>query len=182
MEQTVFNFPKPVATLVSLLPTFPPSFAFTGLLNLALGRIILSENLQPLHGKQIAIRVKDLGLNLNFIIVAGKFTPVRSGKVPDLVISATAQELLSAGYPQGRPGHTLLQPPPDGGGRHGIGTGGQKHAGCDRVAETGCCAVVAAQRYDPDKIAFVSELMHGLGGCFLQSHVFCWIVNTHNAA
>lgn len=92
MEQPAFNFPKPVATLVSLLPAFPPSFAFTKLLNLALDRIILTENLQPLHGKKIAIRVKDLGLNLYFIIDAGKFTPTRSGKVPDLVISATAHD------------------------------------------------------------------------------------------
>ncbi len=92
MEQPAINFPKPVATLVSLLPTFPPSFAFTKVLNLALDRIILTENLQPLHGKKIAIRVKDLGLNLYFIIDAGKFTPTRSGKVPDLVISATAHD------------------------------------------------------------------------------------------
>jgi predicted lipid carrier protein YhbT len=92
MEQPAFNFPKPIATLVSLLPTFPPSFVFTKVLNLALARIILAENLQPLHGKQIAIRVKDLGLNLYFIINAGKFTPTRSGKVPDLTISATAKD------------------------------------------------------------------------------------------
>jgi len=94
MEQPAFNFPKPIATLVSLLPTFPPSFVFTKVLNLALDRIILTENLQPLHGKQIAIRVKDLGLNLYFIINAGKFTPTRSGKVPDLTISATAQDFF----------------------------------------------------------------------------------------
>jgi len=92
MEQTAFDFPQPVATLVALLPTFPPSLAFTGVLNLVLDRIIPAENLQPLHGKQIAIRVKDLGLNLHFIINAGKFTPTRSGKVPDLVISATAHD------------------------------------------------------------------------------------------
>lgn len=92
MEQPAFNFPKPIATLVSLLPTFPPSFAFTKVLNLALDRIILTENLQPLYGKQIAIFVKDLGLNLYFIIDAGKFTPTRTGKAPDLTISATAQD------------------------------------------------------------------------------------------
>jgi predicted lipid carrier protein YhbT len=92
MELPAFNFPAPAATLVSLLPSFPPSFAFTSLLNLALDRIVLAENLQPLHGKQIAIRVKDLGLNLHFIIDAGKFKTTRSGKVPDLVISATAQD------------------------------------------------------------------------------------------
>ncbi|SRR5450759_239626 len=94
MEQPAFTFPKPIGTLVSLLPTFPPSFAFTKVLNLALDRIILKEYLKPLHGKQIAIRVKDIGLNLYFTIDADKFTPTRFGKVPDLAISATAQDFF----------------------------------------------------------------------------------------
>jgi O2-independent ubiquinone biosynthesis accessory factor UbiT len=84
MEQPAFTFPKPIGTLVSLLPTFPPSIAFTGVLNLALGRIIPKQYLIPLHGKQIVIRVKDLGLNLYFMIDADRFTPTRFGKVPDL--------------------------------------------------------------------------------------------------
>jgi len=94
MEQPAFNFPKPIGTLVSLLPAFPPSFAFTRVLNLALGRIILKEYLVPLHGKQIAIRVKDLGLNLYFTVDADQFTPTRFGKVPDLSISATAHDFF----------------------------------------------------------------------------------------
>ena len=112
MEQPAFNFPKPIATLVSLLPTFPPSLAFTKVLNLALDRIILAENLQPLHGKQIAIFVKDFGLNLYFIIDAGKFTPTRSGKVPDLTISATAQDfyLLATYAKKGPVGNAAAEP------------------------------------------------------------------------
>jgi O2-independent ubiquinone biosynthesis accessory factor UbiT len=94
MEQHAFTFPKPIGTLVSLLPTFPPSFAFTKLLNLALGRIILKQYLEPLHGKQIAIRVKDLGFNLYFTIDADGFTPTRPGRMPDLSISATAHDFL----------------------------------------------------------------------------------------
>lgn len=94
MEQPAFTFPKPIGTLVSLLPTFPPSFALTKVLNLALGRIILKEYLVPLHGKQIVIRVKDLGLNLYFTIDADEFTPTRFGKVPDLSISATAHDFF----------------------------------------------------------------------------------------
>ena len=92
MELPAFNFPAPAATLVSLLPSFPPSFAFTGLLNLALGRIVLAENLQPLHGRQIAIRVNDFGLRLDFIITDGKFIPAGHARVPDLVISATSRD------------------------------------------------------------------------------------------
>ncbi len=94
MEQPTFTFPKPVGQLVSMLPTFPPSFAFAKVLNLALGKIIRKEYLEPLHGKQIAIHVKDLGLNLYFTVDAEKFTPTHSGKVPDLAISATAQDFF----------------------------------------------------------------------------------------
>jgi O2-independent ubiquinone biosynthesis accessory factor UbiT len=94
MEQPAFNFPKPIAAVVSLLPTFPPSFAFTQMLNLALDRVIRINSLQPLHGKRVAIFVKDVGLNLNFIIDAGKFMPARSGTVPDMTISATAQDFF----------------------------------------------------------------------------------------
>jgi O2-independent ubiquinone biosynthesis accessory factor UbiT len=92
MELPAFNFPAPAATLVSLLPSFPPSMAFTSLLNLALDRIVLAENLQPLHGRQIAIRVNDLGLRLDFIIADGRFIPGRHAGVPDLVISATSRD------------------------------------------------------------------------------------------
>ena len=94
MEQPAYTFPQSAATLVSLLPTFPPSFAFTRVLNLALGRIIPRQYLEPLHGKQIEIRVKNLGLNLYFTIDADRFTPTRFGKVPDLIISATAQDFF----------------------------------------------------------------------------------------
>jgi predicted lipid carrier protein YhbT len=88
MEQ--FAFPKSVAKLLSLLPSYPPSFAFTKVLNLALGRI--AGSLAPLHGKHIAIHVNDIGLRLLFTIEAGKFTPTDSGRAPDLSISASAQD------------------------------------------------------------------------------------------
>jgi predicted lipid carrier protein YhbT len=89
-----FTFPKRISKLVSRLPTFPPSFAFTSMLNLALGSIIRKEYLQPLHGKQIAIHVKDLGVSLYFTVNSEKFLPTRSGKVPDLSFRATAQDFF----------------------------------------------------------------------------------------
>lgn len=94
MEHPAFTFPQPIGKLVSLLPSFPPSFAFAKMLNLALGRIIPKEHLEPLHGKQIAIHVKDLGLRLYFTIDADNFKPTHSGKAPDLAISATAQDFF----------------------------------------------------------------------------------------
>jgi predicted lipid carrier protein YhbT len=89
-----FTFPKPIGELLSRLPTYPPSFAFTKVLNLALGRIIRKEYLEPLHGKQIAIHVKDLGLSLYFTVNAENFMPTRSGTVPDLSFTATAQDFF----------------------------------------------------------------------------------------
>ena len=94
MELTAFTFPKPVGKLVSMLPAFPPSFAFTKILNLALGKIISKEHLEPLYGKQISIHVKDLGLSLYFTVNADQFTPTHSVKVSDLAISATAQDFF----------------------------------------------------------------------------------------
>ena len=88
MEQ--FTFPKSIARVVSLLPSFPPSFAFTKLLNLALGRI--TDSLAPLHGKHIDIHVRDVGVHLYFTVEAGKFTPDHSGSGIDLSISATLQD------------------------------------------------------------------------------------------
>jgi O2-independent ubiquinone biosynthesis accessory factor UbiT len=92
MEQTKFAFPQPIGKLVSLLPSFPPSFAFSRILNLALGRIIRTEYLEPLRGRRLAIHVKDAGLRLYFTIDAGKFRPTRSQTAPDLLISATARD------------------------------------------------------------------------------------------
>jgi predicted lipid carrier protein YhbT len=94
MGQPAFMFPEPIGRLVSLLPSFPPSIAFAGALNLALGRIIRKEQLEPLHGKKIAIHVRDAGLSLHFTIEAGKFVPTRSDATPDLAISATAQDFF----------------------------------------------------------------------------------------
>ncbi len=83
-------FPKPVAKLVSLLPAFPPSFVFTSVLNLALGRI--TGSLEALYGKHIAIHVSDIGLRLYFTVETDKFTLASSGHQPDLSVSATLQD------------------------------------------------------------------------------------------
>lgn len=94
MTQAAFTFPKPLGAVISRLPTFPPSFAFVQMLNLALGRIIRKDYLEPLHGKQIAIHVKDLGLSLYFTVTAEKFVSVRNVQQPDLAFRATAQDFL----------------------------------------------------------------------------------------
>lgn len=92
MSQPAFAFPKPLSLMVARLPALPPSLAFTAVLNLALGRIIRQEALQPLHGKRIAIRVLDVGLRLYFTVSDKGFAPSRTGAEPDLAISATARD------------------------------------------------------------------------------------------
>ena len=87
-------FPRPLSLLVSRLPTLPPSFAFTSVLNLALGQIIRKDDLQPLHGKRIAIHVTDVGLRLYFTVDAAGFSPTRPSAQPDLAFSATARDFF----------------------------------------------------------------------------------------
>ena len=94
MNLPIFSFPKPLGKLVSMLPALPPSFAFTQILNLALGRVIPKDHLEPLYGKQIAIHVKDIGLNLYFTVQTDKFTPTHASTIPDLAISATAHDFF----------------------------------------------------------------------------------------
>ncbi|MGC2164592.1 MAG: SCP2 sterol-binding domain-containing protein [Gallionella sp.] len=94
MEQSAFSFPKPLGAVISRLPVFPPSFAFVQILNLALGRIIRKDYLEPLHGKQIAIHIKDLGLGLYFTVTAEKFVPTLNVGQPDIAFRATAQDFF----------------------------------------------------------------------------------------
>lgn len=94
MELPNFVLPRPLGKLVSLLPSTPPSYAFVKVLNLALGRVIRKDYLEPLQGKRLVVHVKDAGLRLNFTITPDRFELSRSGETPDLVISATLRDFL----------------------------------------------------------------------------------------
>lgn len=83
---------RPLSLLFSRLPAFPPSFAFTTMLNLALGRIIREGNLQPLHGKSISIYITDVGMHLHFTMNGGGFVPIPQADQSDLTFSATAYD------------------------------------------------------------------------------------------
>lgn len=85
-------FPPQLATLVTRLPAAPPSLAFSALANRLLWPALKSLDWQPLIGRRYAIRVKDLGLSLRFIVTARGFAP--DGGAPDLTISATARDFL----------------------------------------------------------------------------------------
>ncbi len=97
MNLPAFKFPKPLGMALSMLPTYPPSVLFSHALNLALGRIIKPELLEPLHGKLVNIRVTDVGLSFYFTINGTGFVACKAGKPPDLAISATAHDFLLLG-------------------------------------------------------------------------------------
>lgn len=97
MNLPAFKFPKPLGLAISMLPTYPPSVLFSHGLNLALGRIIKPELLEPLHGKLVRIRVTDVGLSFYFTISSTGFVACTAGKTPNLAISATAHDFFLLG-------------------------------------------------------------------------------------
>lgn len=97
MNLPAFKIPKPLGAALSLLPAYPHSLLFSQGLNLALGRIIKRELLEPLHGKLMRICVTDAGLSFYFTINSTGFIACRQGKTPDLTISATAYDFLMLG-------------------------------------------------------------------------------------
>ncbi|HEU0220323.1 MAG TPA: SCP2 sterol-binding domain-containing protein [Gallionella sp.] len=90
----LFLVPQPVATLVSLLPRYPHSLIFTRAINLALGDQLRDETWQPLHGKQVCIRVKDAGLTFHFTVGTHGLIAQQAVRQPDLSISASAQDFV----------------------------------------------------------------------------------------
>ena len=89
-----FLIPQPVGALVSLLPRYPHSLIFTRAINLALNDKLRDEVWQPLHGKQVCIRVKDAGLTFHFTLDANGLIARQAVYCPDLTISASAQDFV----------------------------------------------------------------------------------------
>lgn len=97
MSTQPFVLPKPVSNLLSLLPQHPHSLFFTTLLNVALSRYLKPQDLQPLHGKHVCIRIKDGGIAFHFSVTPKHFVAVRPTSRPDLTISANAYDFLRLG-------------------------------------------------------------------------------------
>ena len=89
-----FTLPKPLSALFSILPQYPHSFALAQALNLALGETLRSEALQPLHGKQICLRVSDANILFYFTLDKHGVKPQHANKTPDLTISAKAYDFI----------------------------------------------------------------------------------------
>jgi predicted lipid carrier protein YhbT len=90
-----FVIPTAVERVVSRLPQLPPTLLLVGALNLALGRILPRERLQPLIGKRLLIAVSDAGLKLRFSLTQSGFVPCRERAEPDLRISAATRDFLA---------------------------------------------------------------------------------------
>ncbi len=76
MSQTTFTFPRALGRLIERLPTWPTSFTFSCILDLALRQVIKRRDLQALYGKRVAIHVTDVGLNLYFTVNQMGFQPL----------------------------------------------------------------------------------------------------------
>jgi predicted lipid carrier protein YhbT len=89
-----FTLPKPLTTLFSILPQYPHSYAFAQALNLTLANTIRSEALYPLHDKLICLRVNDANIVFYFTLDKHGVRANRSGKIPDLTISAKCYDFI----------------------------------------------------------------------------------------
>lgn len=92
MSQDTYTFPPQLGRLVEHLPTWPSSFTFACVLDLALGQVIRRGDLQALYGKRVSIHVTDVGIRLHFIVRSSGFSAAKGNEIPDLIISASAYD------------------------------------------------------------------------------------------
>jgi predicted lipid carrier protein YhbT len=90
-----FELPRLVGSINARLPQMPPTLGLVTSLNLALGRILPRDTLEPLTGKLVCLRVTDGGLTLHFTLTPKGFRPAVSSAKPDLTISARARDFLA---------------------------------------------------------------------------------------
>ena len=90
-----FTLPAPLARIAARLPQRPPTFALTTALNLALGRILSRDDLEPLTGRHLRLRVRDAGLTLDFTLGSRGFVPLSGGGEPDLTLTANVRDYMA---------------------------------------------------------------------------------------
>jgi predicted lipid carrier protein YhbT len=90
-----FTLPVALARLGSKLPQLPPTLALITGLNLALGRLLPREPLEPLIGKRFSIRVLDAGMTLRFAYGQRGFRPLFDAAKPDLTLSARSRDFMA---------------------------------------------------------------------------------------
>ncbi|MDT3670506.1 MAG: SCP2 sterol-binding domain-containing protein [Aromatoleum sp.] len=90
-----FTLPPSLARLAAHLPQRPPTFALTTALNLALDRVLSRDDLEPLTGRHLRIKVRDAGLTLDFTFGPRGFRPLNAGGTPDLTLTANVRDYLA---------------------------------------------------------------------------------------
>ena len=90
-----FTLPVTLARIAARLPQRPPTFALTTALNLALGRILSREDLEPLAGRHLRMRVRDAGLTLDFTLGPRGFVALPGGGEPDLTLTANVRDYMA---------------------------------------------------------------------------------------
>jgi len=90
-----FTLPAFFARFGQRLPQWPPTLALVSTLNLALGRLLPREPLEPMLGKRLAIRVSDAGLTLRFAYNERGFHPSFDATPADLTITARIRDFLA---------------------------------------------------------------------------------------
>ncbi len=94
MNNQLFLLPKPVSDVLSVLPKYPQTLLFVRAVNLALGKTLRSEVMQPLQGKHISIRVTDAGVAYHFTLTPKGLVACRRIRETNLTISASAYDFL----------------------------------------------------------------------------------------
>lgn len=90
-----FTLPAAFARVAARLPQQPPTLALTTALNLALDRILPHEDLEPLNGRHLRLKVRDAGLTLDFTLTPTGFRVLSQHGQPDLTLSANARDYLA---------------------------------------------------------------------------------------
>lgn len=90
-----FTVPALLSRIVARLPQHPPAVALTTSLNLALDRILPRDQLEPLNGRHLRLKVIDAGLTLDFSLDGRSFRATRPVAKPDLILSATTRDYLA---------------------------------------------------------------------------------------
>ncbi|TAN85494.1 MAG: hypothetical protein EPN14_01060 [Gallionella sp.] len=88
------SIPKPVGSLLSLLPQYPNSVLFAQALNFILKPMLSQETLQQLQGKLYCISVADAGMKYYFTVTSKGFIARHRAATPDLTISASTFDFV----------------------------------------------------------------------------------------
>ncbi len=95
LKVPAFTLPATLARVIARLPQQPPAQALVTALNLALDRVLPRDQLEPLIGRNLRMRVSDAGLTLDFSFNERGFHRAKDVLKPDLILSASARDYLA---------------------------------------------------------------------------------------